>query len=53
LTAGRGRGALDLKRHGFAPPSKGPTLPLNKKSRRPEGSLLEQSQSDAKDFFLA
>ena len=50
LTAGSGRGALHGKRHGFAP-SWGPGCRLW--GRRPEGSLMEQGQVDAKDFFLA
>jgi len=50
LTAGSGRGALHGKRHGFAP-SWGPGCRLW--GRRPEGSLMEQNQVDAKDFFLA
>jgi hypothetical protein len=50
LTAGSGRGALLRKRHGFAP-SWGPGCRLW--GRRPEGSLMEQNQVDAKDFFLA
>ena len=48
LTAGSGRGALHGKRHGFAP-SWGPGCRLW--GRRPEGSLMEQNQVDAKDFF--
>jgi hypothetical protein len=48
LTAGCGRGALHGKRHGFAP-SWGPGGRLW--GRRPEGSLMEQNQVDAKDFF--
>src|SRR5688572_13317875 len=50
LTAGRRRGALRSKRHGLAP-SWGPGCRLW--GRRPEGSLMEQGQVDAKDFFLA